>query len=174
MAHLKNIVSKITRLTLGRSFKSMWNFWSGGLWENIFACGAVTKFGIFKFRAVGVKADRLKPVRNDFQSVYLFIERREGTFYKLEPWNKRKYVWPSRLRGIDAFDSILSASFVAILLSPNFARRRASNLCVLYNTVYTEWYSGGQTRWNGLKIGECVLNNVINKFVHQYCDLNCI
>ena len=151
MAHLKNIVSKITRLTLGRSFKSMWNFWSGGLRGNIFACGAVTKFGIFKFLAVGVKADRLKPVRNDFQSVYFFIERREGTFYKLEPWNKRKYVRPSRLRRIDAFDSILSASFAAILLSPNFARRRASNLCVLHNTVYTEWYSGGQTRWNAWK-----------------------
>ena len=144
MAHLKNIVSKITRLTLSRSFKSMWNFWSGGLRGNIFACGAVTKsqrtkFGIFKFLAVGVKADRLKPVRNDFQSVYFFIERREGTFYKLEPWNKRKYVRPSRLRRIDACESILSASFVAILLSPNFAQRRASNLCVLY----TEWYSRG-------------------------------
>ena len=113
------------------------------------------------------------PVRNDFQSVYFFVERRGGTFYKLEPWNKRKYVWPSRLRGIDAFHSVLSANFVAILLSPNFARRRASNLCVLYNTVYTEWYSKGQTRWNGLKIGECVLNNVVNKFVHQYCDLIC-
>ena len=25
-------------------------------------CGAVTKFGIFKFLAVGVRADRLKPV----------------------------------------------------------------------------------------------------------------
>ena len=47
-------------------------------------------------------------MRNDFQSVYFFIERREGTFYKLEPWNKRKYVRPSRLRRIDAFDSILS------------------------------------------------------------------
>ena len=88
--------------------------------------------------AVGVKADRLKPVRNDFQSVYFFIEKRGGTFYKLEPWNKRKYVRLSRLRTIDAFDSILSASFVAILLSPNFARRRASNLRVLHNTVYTE------------------------------------
>ena len=71
-------------------------------------------------------------MRNDFQSVYFFIERRGGTFHKLEPWNKRKYVWPSRLRGIDAFHSVLSANFVAILLSPNFARRRASNLCVLY------------------------------------------
>ena len=67
-------------------------------------CGAVTKFRIFKFLAVGVKADRLKPVRNDFQSVYFFTERRGGTFYKLELWNKRKYVWPLRLRGIDAFD----------------------------------------------------------------------
>ena len=95
-------------------------------------------FEIFKFLAVGVKADRLKPVRNDFQSVYFFIERRGETFYMLEPWNKRKYVWPSRLRGIDAFHSVLSANFVAILLSPNFARRRASNLCVLYNTVYTK------------------------------------
>ena len=71
-------------------------------------------------------------------SVHFFIERRGGTFYKLEPWNKRKYVWPSPLRRIDAFDSILSASFVAILLSPNFARRRASNLCVLHNTVHTK------------------------------------
>ena len=159
------------RLFHGPSFKSMWNFWSGGLWENIFACEAVTKFGIFKFLAVGVKADRLKPVRNDFQLVYFFIERKEGTFYKLESWNKRKYVWPSRLRGIDAFHSVLSANFVAILLSPNFTRRRASNLCFLHNTVYTEWYSRGQTQWNGLKIGECVLHNVINKFVHQYCDL---
>ena len=103
-----------------------------------FRVRAVTKFGIFKFLAVGVKADRLKPVRNDFQSVHFFIEGRGGTFYKLEPWYKRKYVWPSRLRGIDAFHSVLSANFVAILLSPNFARRQASNLCVLYNTVYTE------------------------------------
>ena len=33
---------------------------------------------IFKFLAIGVKADRLKRVRNDFQSVYFFIERRGG------------------------------------------------------------------------------------------------
>ena len=128
--------------------------------------GAVTKFGIFKFLAVGVKADRLKPVRNDFQSVYFSIERRGETFYKLEPWNKHKYVWPSRLKRIDAFDCVLSASFVAMLLSPKFARRRASKLCVLHNTIYTKSYSIGQTRWNGLKIGECGLNNMINKFVH--------
>ena len=107
----------------------------------------VTKLGIFKFLAVGVKADRLKPVRNVFQSVYFFIERRGRAFYKLEPWNKRKYVWPLRLRRIDAFDSVLSASLVAILLSPNFARRQAStNLCVLHNTTYTKSYSIGQTR----------------------------
>ena len=78
------------------------------------------------------------------------------------------------LRRIDAFDSVLSVSFVAILRLPNFARRRASNLCVLYDTIYTKSYSIGQNRWNGLKIGECGLNNVINKFVHQYCDLICI
>ena len=36
------------------------------------------KVGIFKFLAVGVKADRLKSVRNDFKSVYLFIETIEG------------------------------------------------------------------------------------------------
>ena len=39
------------------------------------------------------------------------------------------------------FDSVLLASFVAILLSPNFARRRASNLCVLHNTIYTKSHS---------------------------------
>ena len=120
MRHLEFVMYKyFCRLTLGRSFKSMWSFSSGGSWGNIFACGAVTKFGIFKFLAVAVKADRLKPVRNDFQSVYFFIGRREGTFYTLEPLNKHKYVWPSRLRRIDAFDSVLSASFVAILLSPS-------------------------------------------------------
>ena len=43
------------------------------------------------------------------------------------------------LKRIDAFDSVLSASFVAILFSPNFARRRASNLCVLHNTIYTKY-----------------------------------
>ena len=144
----------------------MWNFWSGGLWGIIFACGAVTEFVIFKFQAVGVKADRLKPVWNDFQSVYIFfIERRGGTFYKLEPRSKRKYVWPSRLRRIVAF---------AILLSPNFARCRVSNLCVLHNTIYTKWCSRGQTRWNGLKIAECGLNNMINKCVYQNGDLICI
>ena len=37
--------------------------------------------------------------------------------------------------------------------------------------LYTKSYSIGQTRWNGLKIGECGLNKMINKFVHQYCDL---
>ena len=52
-----------------------------------------------------------------FKSVYFFIERRGGKFYKLEPWSKRKYVRPSRLKRIDAFDSILSASFIAILVS---------------------------------------------------------
>ena len=31
------------------------------------------------------------PVRNDFQSVYFFIERREGTLNKLEQWNKRSF-----------------------------------------------------------------------------------
>ena len=139
MRHVEFVIYKyFCRLSLGRSFKSIWNFWSGGLWGNIFACGAVTKFGIFLFLAVGVKADRLKPVRNDFQPVYFFIERRGGTFYKLEPCNKRKYVWPSRLRSIDAFDSVLSASFVAILLSPNFARRRASNLFASYIIQYTQ------------------------------------
>ena len=144
MRHLEFVIYKyFRRLTLGRSFKFIWNFWSGGLRGNIFACGAVTKFGIFKYKRKYVR-------------------------------NKRKYVRPSRLMRIDAFDSILSAIFVAILLSPNFARRRASNLCVLHNTLYIEWYSGGQTRWNGLKIGECVLNNVVNKFVYQYCDLICI
>ena len=81
----------------------------------------------YNLARVWAACDRLKPVRNDFQSVYFFKERRAGTFYKLEPWNKRKYVWPSRLMRIDGFDSVLSASFVAILLSPNFARRRASN-----------------------------------------------
>ena len=86
---------------------------------------------------MGINADRLKPVRNDIRSVYFFIERREGTFYALEPWNKRKYVWPSHLRRIDTFDSVLWASFVTILLSPNFAGRRASNLCVLHDTIYT-------------------------------------
>ena len=113
------------------------------LWGNIFACGAVTKFGIFKFLAVGVKADRLKPVRHDFQSVYFFIERREGTFYKLEPWNKRKYVRPSRLRRIDAFDSILSASFVAILLSPKSTSPGAElptfgSYIIQYHRQYTQ------------------------------------
>ena len=87
---------------------------------NIFAGSAVKKFGIFQFLAVGVKADRLKPLGNDFQSVCFFIGRKRGTFFKLEPWNKHKYVWPSRLDKIDAFDSVLSASFVATLLSPNF------------------------------------------------------
>ena len=82
----------------------MWNFRLGGLWGNIFACGAVTKFVIFKFLAIGVKPHRLKPVRNDFKSVYHFIERREGKFYMLEPWNKREYAWPPRFRTIDAFD----------------------------------------------------------------------
>ena len=74
------------------------------LWGNIFACGAVTKFGIFKFLAVCVKAHRLKHVQNDFKSVYFFIERIGGKFYMLEPWNKREYVWPPRLRTIDAFN----------------------------------------------------------------------
>ena len=131
MRHSEFVIYKyFCRLTFSRSFKSMWNFWSGGLWGIIFACGVVTEFVIFKFLAVGVKADRLMPVWNDFQSVYFFIKRRAGTFYKLELWNKRKYVWPSCLRRIDA---------IAILLSPNFARCRVSNLCVLHNTTYTKW-----------------------------------
>ena len=124
----------------------------------------VSLVSITEYSVSPITTDRLKPVRNYFQSVYFFIERREGTFYMLKPWNKPKYAWPSRLRK--------QASFVAILLSPNFNRRRASNLWDLHNTVYTERYSRGQTRWNGLKIGECVINNVINKFVHQYCDYN--
>ena len=49
-------------------------------WGNIFACGAVKKFGLFKFLAVGVKPDRLKPVRNDFKSVYFFIEKETVNF----------------------------------------------------------------------------------------------
>ena len=39
---------------------------------------AFTKFGIPKFLAVGVQADRLKPARDDFKSVYFIIERRGG------------------------------------------------------------------------------------------------
>ena len=31
--------------------------------------------------------------------------------------------------------------------------------------LYKKSYSVGQTRWNDLKIGECGLNNMINKFV---------
>ena len=73
----KILCQKITRLSL-QSFQSMWNFWSGGLWGNICVCSEVTKFGIFEFMAVGVKADRLKPVRNDFQSVQFCIERQGG------------------------------------------------------------------------------------------------
>ena len=61
-------------------------------------CGAVTKFGIFKLLAVGVKADRLKSVRNDPKSVYFFIERRGRKIYKSEPWNKREHVWLPCLR----------------------------------------------------------------------------
>ena len=39
---------------------------------------AFTKFGIPKFLAVAVQADRLKPARDDFKSVYFIIERRGG------------------------------------------------------------------------------------------------
>ena len=113
---------------------------------NILVCSTVTKFGIFKFLEVGVKADRLKPVQNDFQLVYFFIERRGGgAFYKLELWNGCKYLRLSRLRRIDAFDSVLLASFVALLLSPNYARCRASNLCVLHNASHT--YKPDSMEW---------------------------
>ena len=40
---------------------------------------------LYKYLAVGVKADRLKPVRNDFQSVYFFIEEEGGHFTS---WNR--------------------------------------------------------------------------------------
>ena len=44
-------------------------------------CGQIRvykEFGIPKFLAVGVQADRLKPARDDFKSVYFIIERRGG------------------------------------------------------------------------------------------------
>ena len=85
-------------------------------------CGGATKFGTFKLLAAAVKADRLKHARNYFKSVYFLMERTGG---KLEPRNKREYVWPSHLKTIDAFDNVLLASFFVILLSTSFARRHS-------------------------------------------------
>ena len=100
---------------------------------------------IFKFLAVGIMTDRLKHVGNDFKSVYFFTERKGGKFYKLEPWNKREYVWPPRLKTIDAFH-VLLARFVAISSRPTSPDVIASNLCVLHNTIFTKWCSLEVTR----------------------------
>ena len=97
-------------------------------------CGAVTKFGIFKLLAAGVKADRLKHPRNYFKSVF-FLDGKTGE--KLEPWNKREYVWPSHLKMIDAFD-VLLASFFVICCRPTSPVAIASNLCVLHNIIHTK------------------------------------
>ena len=93
---------------------------------------------IFKFLAVGIMTDRLKHVGNDFKSVYFFTERKGGKFYKLEPWNKREYVWPPRLKTIDAFHNVLLGRFVAISSRPTSPDVIASNLCVLHNTIFTK------------------------------------
>ena len=69
---------------------------------------------------------------------YISSQKEEGAFYKLEPWNKRKYLWPSHLRRIDAFDSVLSANFVAILLSPNFAPNAELPTFASYIIQYTQ------------------------------------
>ena len=101
---------------------------------------------IFKFLAVGIMTDRLKHVGNDFKSVYFFTERKGGKFYKLESWNKREYVWPPRLKTIDAFHNVLLARFVAISSRPTSPDVIASNLCVLHNTIFTKWCSLEVTR----------------------------
>ena len=47
-------------------------------------------------------------------------------------------------------------------------------LCASYIFIAcTKCCSLGQAGWNGRKIGKCGLNNLMNKRVHQYCDLGC-